>query len=363
VEAVATLLHRHGALSFWDYAAAGPYLDIRMNPEGPGEDGHLAYKDAVFISPHKFIGGPGTPGILVAKRALFTNPIPTIPGGGTVAFVTTAEHAYLDEIEHREEAGTPAIVESIRAGLVFQLKRAVGVETIREREESHVRRALAAWERNPNIDILGSTELPRLSIVSLGLRHPRGMLHPHFVVAILNDLFGIQARGGCFCAGPYLQRLHDLDDDLVEAMECEVLLGHEGVKLGWFRVNFNYFVSTTVVDYIVDAVSMIAEHGAKLLPLYRFDPFTGLWHHREQRARPPVSLYDISYTGAAMEFGVPRTTAPESVLRDQLEEAAALIGGLEHELAGETIEDPVLPPSYEAIRWFPLPGEAYARPA
>jgi selenocysteine lyase/cysteine desulfurase/CRP-like cAMP-binding protein len=363
VEAVATLLHRHGALSFWDYAAAGPYLDIRMNPEGPGEDGHLAYKDAVFISPHKFIGGPGTPGILVAKRALFTNPIPTIPGGGTVAFVTTAEHAYLDEIEHREEAGTPAIVESIRAGLVFQLKRAVGVETIREREESHVRRALAAWERNPNIDIRGSTELPRLSIVSLGLRHPRGMLHPHFVVAILNDLFGIQARGGCFCAGPYLQRLHDLDDDLVEAMECEVLLGHEGVKLGWFRVNFNYFVSTTVVDYIVDAVSMIAEHGAKLLPLYRFDPFTGLWHHREQRARPPVSLYDISYTGAAMEFGVPRATAPESVLRDQLEQAAALIGGLEHELAGETIEDPVLPPSYEAIRWFPLPGEAYARPA
>ena len=363
VEAVATLLHRHGALSFWDYAAAGPYLDIKMNPEGPGEDGHLAYKDAVFISPHKFIGGPGSPGILVAKRALFANPVPTIPGGGTVAFVTTGEHAYLDEIEHREEAGTPAIVESIRAGLVFQLKRAVGVDAIREREESHVRRALAAWGRNPNIDVLGSTELPRLSIVSLGLRHPRGMLHPHFVVAILNDLFGIQARGGCFCAGPYLQRLHELDEDLVEAMECEVLLGHEGVKLGWFRVNFNYFVSATVVDYIVDAVNMVAEHGAKLLPLYRFDPFTGLWHHRDQRARPPVSLYDISYAGAAMEFGAPRATAPESVLRDQLEQAATLISGLEDELAGETIEDPVLPPSYEAIRWFPLPGEAYARPA
>ena len=362
VEAVATLLHRHGALSFWDYAAAGPYLDIDMNPEGAGADGHLAYKDAVFISPHKFIGGPGTPGILVAKRALFTNPVPSVPGGGTVAFVTTGEHAYLDEVEHREEAGTPAIVESIRAGLVFQLKRAVGVEAIREREESHVRRALTAWQRNPNVDILGSTELPRLSIVSLGLRHPRGMLHPHFVVAILNDLFGIQARGGCFCAGPYLQRLHDLDDALVEAMESEVLLGHEGVKLGWFRVNFNYFVSTAMVDYIVDAVNMVADHGAKLLPLYRFDPFTGLWHHREARARPPVSLHDVSYTGAGMQFGAPRSTAPESVLRDQLDEAAALIARLEDEPAGETIEDPVLPSSYEAIRWFPLPGEAYARP-
>jgi selenocysteine lyase/cysteine desulfurase/CRP-like cAMP-binding protein len=361
VEQVATLLHRHGALSFWDYAAAGPYLDIDMNPQRDGPDGHLAYKDGVFLSPHKFIGGPGTPGILVAKRALFSNEVPTVPGGGTVAFVTLGEHAYLDEIEHREEAGTPAIVESIRAGLVFQLKSAVGIDAIHEREESHVRRAIASWKRNPHIDILGSTELPRLSIVSLGLRHPRGMLHPHFVVAILNDLFGIQARGGCFCAGPYLQRLHDLDDELVQAMECEVLRGSEGVKLGWFRVNFNYFVSPASVDYIVDAVHLIADDGAKLLPLYRFDPFTGLWHHRDARARPPVSLYDISYSGAAMGFGAPRSTAPESVLRDQLEQAKSLIAGLDDRFAGEAIEDPVLPPSFEAIRWFPLPGEAYAR--
>ena len=361
VDEVATLLHRHGALSFWDYAAAGPYLDIDMNPQGDGPDGHLAYKDAVFLSPHKFIGGPGTPGILVAKRALFSDRVPTAPGGGTVAFVTVGEHAYLEEVEHREEAGTPAIVESIRAGLVFQLKSAVGIEAIRDREESHVRRAMASWMRNPHIDILGSTELPRLSIVSLGLRHPRGMLHPHFVVAVLNDLFGIQARGGCFCAGPYLQRLHDLEEDLVEAMEREVLRGHEGVKLGWFRVNFNYFVSSAVVDYIVEAVHLIANDGAKLLPLYRFDPFTGLWHHRSARPRPPVSLYDVAYAGAAMEFGAARSTAPESVLRDQLAQAAALIGSLDEQLGEGAIEDPVLPPSFEAIRWFPLPGEAYAQ--
>jgi hypothetical protein len=128
-------------------------------------------------------------------------------------------------------------------------------------------------------------------------------------------------------------------------------------------VNFNYFVSPAVVDYIVDAVSMLADHGAKLLPLYRFDPFTGLWHHREVRARPPVSLHDVSYTGGAMQLGAPRSTAPESVLREQLEEAAALIARLEDEPAGETIEDPVLPSSFEAIRWFPLPGDAFARPS
>jgi selenocysteine lyase/cysteine desulfurase len=358
VEAVATLLHRHGALSLWDYAAAGPYVEIEMNPAPDGPDGHLAYKDAVFLSPHKFIGGPGTPGILVAKRALLDSAVPTVPGGGTVAFVTVSDHAYLAEAEHREEAGTPAIVESIRAGLVFQLKRAVGVPAIRAREDVHVHRAMDSWARNPNIDILGSTELPRLAIVSLGLRHPRGMLHPHFAVAVLNDLFGIQARGGCFCAGPYLQRLHDLDDATVRAMECAVRIGHEGVKLGWFRLNYNYFVSDVVVDYVVDAVHLLANEGVRLLPLYRFDPFTGLWHHRETYSRPPVSLYDIAYTGGAMEFRGQRASAAEHVLGEQLEQAAALIASLAAAPQPDVVEDPVLPESFERLRWFPLPGEA-----
>ncbi|MEC8423803.1 MAG: aminotransferase class V-fold PLP-dependent enzyme, partial [Myxococcota bacterium] len=109
--AIATLLHRHGALSFWDFAAAGPYVQIEMNMKGDGADGHLAYKDAIFISPHKFIGGPGTPGVLVAKRHLFQNRVPASPGGGTVAYVNTEEHRYLECPIHREEGGTPAIIE------------------------------------------------------------------------------------------------------------------------------------------------------------------------------------------------------------------------------------------------------------
>jgi selenocysteine lyase/cysteine desulfurase len=145
--AIAALLHRHGALSFWDFAAAGPYVDIDMNPRAP--DGAPAHKDAVFLSPHKFIGGPGTPGVLVAKRSLFTNRVPTVPGGGTVAYVNPKEHRYLDSIELREEGGTPAILESIRAGLVFQLKQAVGVPTIRAREEALIDRAIARWEKHP----------------------------------------------------------------------------------------------------------------------------------------------------------------------------------------------------------------------
>ncbi len=359
VDAVAMLLHRHGALSFWDYAAAGPYLDIRMNPDLDGPDGHLAYKDAVFLSPHKFIGGPGTPGVLVAKRALFEDAVPTVPGGGTVSFVSRDAQRYSEELEEREEAGTPAIVESIRCGLVFQLKSAVGAAVIHRREEAHIRRAIASWSSNPNIDILGSTTLPRLSIVSIGIRHGSGSLHHHFVVSVLNDLFGIQARGGCFCAGPYLQGLSGIDDASVHAMENEVLHGHGGAKLGWFRVNFNYFVSPAVVDYVIDAVHLIARDGHKLLPLYRFDPFTGLWHHRDGRSRPRTSLYDISYAGGAMEFRGKAASAPEGVLAGQLDEARRLVGSLPAQLNRETaIEDPVLPASFEGVRWFPLPGEA-----
>ncbi len=358
VEAVATLLHQHGALSFWDYAAAGPYLDIDMNPAGDGPDAHLAYKDAVFLSPHKFIGGPGTPGVLVAKRRLFANAVPSVPGGGTVAFVTLDEHAYLDELEHREEAGTPAIVESIRAGLVFQLKRAVGIDTIRAREETHVRRALDSWGRNPNIDVLGGTEAERLSIVSLGLRHPRGMLHPHFVVAVLNDLLrhpgprrlllrrpvpaaAARPRRGARAAdggrGAARQRGH----------QARLVPG----ELQLLRLAGRSSTTSST------PCTWSPTRAHKLLPLYRFDPFTGLWHHRTGRARPPVSLHDISYDGAAMQFGASRATAPESVLAAQLEEARRVIAALDAAAAGP-VEDPSLPASFEAIRWFPLPGEA-----
>ncbi|MCW2795279.1 aminotransferase class V-fold PLP-dependent enzyme, partial [Nocardioides sp.] len=161
---VATLLHEHGALSFWDFAAAAPYIDISMSSVDASQP--LSYKDAIFLSPHKFIGGPSTPGVLVARRELFSNRVPDVPGGGTVMYVNPTEHRYLDDKAHREEGGTPAIVESIRAGLVFQLKQAVGVETIQAHEERMLARAVEAWVAEPTIQILGNLEAQRLSIVS-----------------------------------------------------------------------------------------------------------------------------------------------------------------------------------------------------
>ena len=147
--AVAAMLHAHGALSFWDFAAAGPYVEIEMNMQDDEPDGHLIYKDAIFLSPHKFIGGPGTPGVLIAKKKLFRNQVPASPGGGTVAYVNPKEHRYLDDPEAREEGGTPAIIESIRAGMVFQLKEAVGTDVIRQREHHFIRRAIDSWKEIP----------------------------------------------------------------------------------------------------------------------------------------------------------------------------------------------------------------------
>ena len=235
--AVAELLHRNGALSFWDFAAAGPYVNIDMNPP-EGEDAH---KDAIFLSPHKFVGGPGTPGILVAKKKLFRNRVPAVPGGGTVAYVSGVEHSYFKDIVLREEGGTPEIIGSIRAGLVFQLKGAVGADAIMKREHQFIEEAIREWSADPKIRVLGNPRAERLGIVSFMVRHGERFLHHNFVVALLNDLFGIQARGGCSCAGPYGHRLLDIDLTRSKAYEEEILRGCEGVKPGWVRVNFNYF--------------------------------------------------------------------------------------------------------------------------
>lgn len=366
VRAIARLLHRHGAYSFWDYAAAAPYVSINMRPGGAAPDADpLDYLDAVFISPHKFIGGPGTPGLLVARRELFRNRVPSVPGGGTVAYVNPSEHRYLPDIEAREEGGTPAIVESIRAGLVFQLKEAVGTEAIRAREESFIRRAIARWERHPDIEILGSRSLERLSIVSFVIRHrapggSRRYLHHNYVVALLNDLFGIQSRGGCSCAGPYGHRLLGIDLDRSREFEREIRRGCEGIKPGWTRVNFNYFISEAVFEFILRAVEIVASDGWRLLPDYRFETSTGIWRHAGGLARSPMSLRDISYAGGRMAWPQHRYSEPESALAGYLDEATRLLANLPATAAASAPEPVAADADFELLRWFPLPHEIAA---
>jgi selenocysteine lyase/cysteine desulfurase len=355
VRAISTLLHRHGALSCWDVAAAAPYVAIEMGPCGDGPDGRLAYKDAIFVSPHKFIGGPGTPGVLVARRELFRNRVPTMPGGGTVAYVNPTEHRYLSDIEQREEGGTPAIVESIRAGLVFQLKATVGEAAIREREASFIGRAIARWRAHPRLEILGNLEAERLSIVSFVVRHEGRYLHHNFVVALLNDLFGIQARGGCSCAGPYGHRLLGIDLATSHEFEREIARGCEGIKPGWVRVNFNYFISEAVFEYLLEAVELVATDGWRLLPQYRFEPASGLWRHAAGTVEPPLSLHDLRYEAGRLTFPAHRQRVPETRLAAYLDEARRLLA---------SPPAPPAPPSrpevdadFEALRWFPWPDE------
>jgi len=370
VPRIAALLHAHGALSFWDYAAAGPYLEIDMNPDGAPESA----LDAVFLSPHKFVGGPGTPGVLAVKKELLRNRVPVVPGGGTVAYVGPDAHAYLTDPVRREEGGTPAIVESIRAGLVFQLKQRVGAARIRGLEESFARRALEKWGRNPKLVVLGNTHVPRISIVSFLVRHADGYLHHQFVAALLNDLFGIQARGGCSCAGPYGHRLLGIDLEASHAFEALILRGHEGIKPGWVRVNLNYFISEQVFDYLIAAVNFVAEKGWMLLPHYAFELSTARWTHR---AAGEVVLERLADAAAALDALVGsregdganiarvepshgRPVYTEDVLATHLEQAEEILANALPSFQDLSIEDPPIPSQVERLRWFPLPGEILA---
>jgi selenocysteine lyase/cysteine desulfurase len=353
-DAIAELLHAHGALSFWDYAAAAPYVPIRMRASASGRGDHM---DAIFLSPHKFPGGPQTPGVLVVHRDLVRNRVPTAPGGGTVLFVDPHGHRYVDDPVAREEGGTPAIVESIRAGLVFALKQAVGTQVIQSREEQLWRQVVARWSANRAVDILGNPGARRLPIVSFRLRAPQPglFLHHNFVVTVLSDLFGIQARGGCSCAGPYGHRLLAIDTERSHAFEREIGLGREGIKPGWVRINLNYFITDTVRDYLIDAVDLLARHGHRLLPLYRFDPVTGLWHHRAPSPAPALRLTDLRFTPDGIAAPAPGpATADESVLPAQLRTARRLLEALPDTPADEPAD---LPAEFEALRWFPLPAQ------
>ena len=358
-DAISRVLHEHGALAFWDFAAAAPYVDIAMygargrDGAGPAAYDDLSYKDAVFLSPHKFIGGPSTPGVLVVRRELLTNRVPDVPGGGTVAYVNPSAHDYLTDPAHREEGGTPAIIEAIRAGLVFQLKDAVGVPVIRAQEERFLQRAVAAWQQEPSIEILGNLAAERLSIVSFVVHAEGGRyLHHNFVVAVLNDLFGIQARGGCSCAGPYGHYLLGIDLERSHEFEREIGRGCEGIKPGWVRINFNYFISDAVCDYIIEAVRLVASDGWRLLGDYDFDAASGRWRHKDGPVEPPLRLSQVRYADGVLTYPRQTDRATEADLAGYLDAGRRILAA-----ATPAIGDSgVVNDDFDHLRWFELPS-------
>jgi hypothetical protein len=253
---------------------------------------------------------------------------------------------------------------------VFHLKESVGEETIERLEHGFIDRAIKAWSSHPNIQILGNQSAKRLSILSFVIKFGDDMvLHHNFVVALLNDLFGIQARGGCSCAGPYGHRL--LGIDLARSMKFHKAIdaGSEGIKPGWTRVNFNYFISEEAFEFIIKAVDLIASQGWRLLPHYDFCPETGIWRHRDARRSAGLRLSDISYKSGKMQYRSQHITEPESAFVEYLAEAERIVKDMADLAAGTGDRDGILPGSggavlednLERLRWFPLPGEESSR--
>ena len=189
--------------------------------------------------------------------------------------------------------------------------------------------------------------------MSFRIRHGAQYLHHNFVVAVLNDLFGVQARGGCSCACPYVHRLLAIGAARSHALREEIGLRYEGIKPGWSRVNLNYFISAAQADYIAAAVELIAADGHRLLPSYRFDPHTGLWRHATGPPRPPLTLAEVNYgPNGEMAYRRCRGRGGEHVYPGYLRNARHLLAGLPARLPGGPTG---LSPDFEALRWFPLP--------
>ncbi len=274
VHRVAKILHTHGAIACFDFAACAPYVEINMSPDDEG------YLDAVVFSPHKFLGGPGSSGVLVFNEKIYQSDLPpSVAGGGTVAYVTSQEEMFLDDIEERELAGTPGILQTLRAALSMDVKEKVGHDTIEAVERYFLDRIMTRFGGNPNIEIYGPDDPnKRINIIPFNIKHQDRVLHPKFVTRLFSDLFGIQTRAGCSCAGPYGHKVLGISD---EHSQC--LISHlqenrlYGLKPGWVRFNLHYAFSLAEIEYLLDATEFIIDHGAAFLNDYSFDFLNGEW--------------------------------------------------------------------------------------
>ncbi|KAK2384842.1 putative cysteine desulfurase [Trifolium repens] len=310
---IAKLFHRYKGYACFDFAASGPYAEIDMR------SGEIDGYDAVFLSPHKFLGGPDSPGVLLMNKALYrlgSSP-PSTCGGGTVTYVNAfneKDTLYMENIEERENGGTPPIIQTVRSALAFWVKEYVGYKEIEKREQLYINKALKRLVTNPNIKILGNLNAKRQAILSFliysttnscsstewtsvssqenegelnlwqEMGNQRGKpLHGPFVAALLNDLFGIQARGGCACAGPYGHELLNINKSQSLAIRSSVQEGYIGVKPGWTRVSFPYYMNEEDFEYILSAIEFVAIYGQRFFPLYSFNLRNGSWRMKTDK--------------------------------------------------------------------------------
>jgi selenocysteine lyase/cysteine desulfurase len=322
---VAKILHRYGALAFFDFAAVAPYLRIDVSRDSE------SYFDAVYFSPHKFLGGPGSSGLLVFRKSLYRSDLPpTIAAGGTVDFVSADRQDYTRDIEAREQAGTPPILQTMKAALAMELKARLGEEAIEAREQELIGRALERIGGVPAVSIVGNVEPEkRIGILSFVVRSGNGFLHPRFVTLLMNDLFGIQTRAGCTCAGPYGHRLLDIDADRSQIFRRAVLQREAGLKPGWTRLNLHYLLTEDEFDFLCRAVEFVAERGALFLSEYIFDIQNGTWRRRS--LQEPAVRFGLDEALAAGPANDDETPPTKSHFDSYMEEAYKISESLERD--------------------------------
>jgi len=360
VRRVTNMLHRYGAMACFDYAACAPYVDIDMNPEPQGAEDDPAI-DAVFISPHKFLGGPGSSGVLVFNERIYHRELPpSVSAGGTVDYVGLQGEDFIGRIEEREKAGTPGVLQTLKAGLVFQIKDRVGVDVINAREHELTRRVLKIWGDDDHIEILGNPDPEqRVGIISFNIKNGDGSyLHHKFATALLNDLFGIQSRAGCSCAGPYGHRLLNIDQETSERYRHAVQDGYCGMKPGWCRVGLHWVMDDAEANYVIEAVQFMARHGSNFLHLYEFDLCTGTWSHKGATEELTKFSLDAALSETETEPANLSLSLRKQLYDHYLTDAARWVKRLKDEPPGELVS---LDGELGELQFFSLPANAPPR--
>ncbi len=270
---IAKLMHSYDGVCFVDYACAAPYIDIDMHPEDEN-----AALDAIFFSPHKFLGGPGTSGVLIFNKKLYKNMIPDHPGGGTVSWTNPwGEHKYIDDIEDREDGGTPGFLQAIKIALAIKLKEQMGVKQMLDREHEILQTIFSELGNIDTINILAAKHQDRLGVISFYIDN----LHFNLGVKLLNDRFGIQTRGGCSCAGTYGHYLLHVDYEMSNKLVNEISLGDLLRKPGWIRMSIHPTTTNKEIEFVCDSIKALAKNHKVWVKDYNYDKLTNEFIHKQ----------------------------------------------------------------------------------
>lgn len=280
---LAAMMHAAGGYCFIDFAASAPYVKIDMHPSDPMEK-----LDAIFFSPHKFLGGPGTSGVLVFDKALYRRDEPDQPGGGTVDWTNPwGEFKFVDDIEAREDGGTPGFLQAMKTAMCLELKNKIGVEAMRKREEQLVERAFTRLNEIPELHILADNARNRLGIISFYLEN----VHFNLIVKLLSDRFGVQVRGGCACAGTYGHFLLDVSYEKSKEITERINLGDLSLKPGWVRISLHPTMTDEELDFVIDAIRQIQDNHKEWKRDYLYNKQTNEfihireWHQKDELVR------------------------------------------------------------------------------